>query len=63
MEVNVLHMDSKDNYADILTTFCSSNEWYELLGSLIFWRASGDESGSLLSTDESVKTPFIRTSY
>ena len=34
--LNFVHMDGKENPADILTTFCSSREGYELLKPLIF---------------------------
>ena len=44
------HMDGKDNPRDILTKICSIREWYELLKQLSFWSASGDVSGSHLST-------------
>ena len=56
--IKIFHMDGKDNPADILTKFCSSREWYELLKQLIFWRASGEASGSHLITEGSVKLPL-----
>ena len=44
--VNFIHMDGKHNPADILTKFRSSQDWYELLKHLIFWRARDDSIGS-----------------
>ena len=37
--INFVHMNGKDNPADICTKFRSSREWYELMKPLIFWRA------------------------
>ena len=51
-------MDGKDNPADILTNFCSSREWYEILKPLIFWPARGEASYSHLSTEGSGKLPL-----
>ena len=51
-------MEGKDNPADILTKFCSSREWYELLKLLIFCIARGEASGSHLSTEGGVKLPL-----
>ena len=36
-----VHMNGKDNPADICTKFCSSHEWWygELMKPLIFWHA------------------------
>ena len=52
------HMDGKDKPVDILTKFCSSREWYELLKLLIFCIARGEASGSHLSTEGGVKLPL-----
>jgi len=44
--VNFVHMNGKDNPADILTKFRSSREWYELLKPILFWRAKDNRIGS-----------------
>jgi hypothetical protein len=41
-----IHIDGKQNPADILTKHTSSREWYEVMKPLIFWRARGDQLGS-----------------
>ena len=44
--VNFVHMDGKDNPADICSKHTSSKEWYEVMKPLIFWRAWDDKMGS-----------------
>ncbi len=41
--VNFVHIDGKQNPADICTKFRSSREWYEVMKPLIFWRARNDQ--------------------
>jgi hypothetical protein len=44
--VNFVHIDGKQNPADIWTKHVSSREWYEVMKPLIFWRACDGELGS-----------------
>ena len=44
--INFVHIDGKNNPADICTKHTSSREWYELMKPLIFWRARNDTLGS-----------------
>ena len=41
--VNFVHMNGKDNPADICTKFRSSREWYQQMKPLIFWRETDPE--------------------
>jgi hypothetical protein len=44
--VNFVHIDGKQNPADIMTKPVSSREWYEVMKPLIFWRDCDGELGS-----------------
>ncbi len=55
--INFVHMNGKDNPADICTKFRSSREWYELMKPLIFWRAR-----EVPQVEGSVKSSTIGTS-
>ena len=44
--VNFVHIDGKQNPADICTKHTSSRQWYEVMKPLIFWRWRDDSMGS-----------------
>jgi hypothetical protein len=44
--ISFVHIDGKQNPADILTKHTSSREWYEVMKPLIYWRAKEDKLGS-----------------
>jgi len=57
--VNFVHIDGKQNPADILTKPTSSREWYEVMKPLIFWRARDGELGSHRAEGSSNRSSLI----
>ena len=54
--VRIVHIDSKNNPADILTKHRSSREWYELCKPIIFWAWRDDENVSVTRPEGSDNT-------
>jgi hypothetical protein len=54
--VRIVHIDSKNNPADILTKNRSSRQWYELCTPIIFWAWRDDENVSVTRPEGSDNT-------
>jgi hypothetical protein len=57
--VCIVHIDSKNNPADILIKNRSSRQWYELCTPIIFWAWRDDENVSVTCPEGSDNTSIM----